>query len=379
MNEWKKIRLGSVISTNTSSYSIKEGWKFVNYLDTGNITENNIGAIQRIDLTKEKLPIRAKRKVQRNSIIYSTVRPNQHHYGIIKKQPENFLVSTGFAVINADESKVDADFLYFLLTQNNLVEQLQSIAEQSVSTYPSITASDLDNLEVVIPPLGTQKRISSVLNALSSKIRLNTEINKNLEEQVSTIYQAWFEDFIPFDGDMPLDWKKGTLSDIANISSGKRPPVRSNVKTHMATVPLVGAASVMGFTSEANHADKILVTGRVGTHGVIQRFNVPCWASDNTLVLTSKFYEYTYQVLNRIDYHAMNRGSTQPLITQSDLKKVGVLIPDQNTMDNFEALSGQLMLQYEANLSEIKALSEVRDSLLPPLMSGELDVSEIAN
>lgn len=180
MNEWKKIRLGSVISTNTSSYSIKEGWKFVNYLDTGNITENNIGAIQRIDLTKEKLPIRAKRKVQRNSIIYSTVRPNQHHYGIIKKQPENFLVSTGFAVINADESKVDADFLYFLLTQNNLVEQLQSIAEQSVSTYPSITASDLDNLEVVIPPLGTQKRISSVLNALSSKIRLNTEINKNL-------------------------------------------------------------------------------------------------------------------------------------------------------------------------------------------------------
>lgn len=187
MGEWEKTRLGDVIETNTISYSIKEGWKFVNYLDTGNITENVVAEIQRIDLNTEKLPSRAKRKVHYNSILYSTVRPNQRHYGIVKEQPENFLVSTGFTVIDADEFKVDADFLYFLLSQENLVELLHSIAEQSVSTYPSIKASDIENIEVELPPLVEQKRIASILNALSDKIRQNTEINKNLAAYISVL------------------------------------------------------------------------------------------------------------------------------------------------------------------------------------------------
>ena len=133
----------------------------------------------------------------------------------------------------------------------------------------------------------------------------------------------------------------------------------------------------MGYTTEANHTDKILVTGRVGTHGVVQRFNSPCWTSDNTLVITSPLYEYTYQILQRIDYNSMNRGSTQPLITQGDMNKVSILIPDQETLHDFETLVGKLMDQYEANLLENNKLAELRDTLLPKLMSGELDVSDI--
>lgn len=183
MSEWAKTRLGDVISTNTTSYSTKEGWEFVNYLDTGNITENVVAEIQRIDLNTEKLPSRAKRKVQHNSLLYSTVRPNQRHYGIVKEQPDNFLVSTGFTVIDVDESKVDADFLFFLLTQDSLVELLHSIAEQSVSAYPSIKALDIENLEVELPPLIEQKKIASILNTISDKMRQNTEVNKNLPPQ----------------------------------------------------------------------------------------------------------------------------------------------------------------------------------------------------
>lgn len=153
--------------------------------------------------------------------------------------------------------------------------------------------------------------------------------------------------------------------------------MKSTDRTDEAMIPLVGAASVMGYTSEANHTDKILVTGRVGTHGVVQRFNTPCWSSDNTLVITSDLYEYTYQILQRIDYHALNRGSTQPLITQGDMNKVAILLPDKNILCDFEALSGQLMSQYEANLQENSKLAELRDILLPKLMSGELDVSNI--
>ena len=203
------------------------------------------------------------------------------------------------------------------------------------------------------------------------------KINKNLLQQASSIYQAWFEDFVLSDGSCPSDWSQGTLSDIADITSGKRPPFKSSEKTDTAVIPLVGATSVMGYTTEANHTDKILVIGRVGTHGVVQRFNSPCWTSDNTLVITSDLYEYTFQILQRIDYHALNRGSTQPLITQGDMNKVLILIPDKKTLSNFENLVGQLMKQYEANLLENVKLAELRDTLLPRLMSGDLDVSSL--
>lgn len=140
-SDWKKIRLGDVVKINGLSYSNKGNWTFANYLDTGNIVGNSIDTIQYIDLLKEKLPSRAKRKVKYNSIIYSTVRPNQRHYGIVKSAPGNFWVSTGFAVIDVDDELADADYVYFFLTQADIVESLHSIAEQSTSAYPSISGS----------------------------------------------------------------------------------------------------------------------------------------------------------------------------------------------------------------------------------------------
>lgn len=180
MSEWKTVKIGDVCKTNSSSYSNKDNWNFVNYLDTGNITCNVIDSVQYIDLTTEKLPSRARRKVKYNSIIYSTVRPNQRHYGIIKEQPDNFLVSTGFTVIDVDAQAINADYLFYALTQNDRVELLHAIAEQSVSAYPSIKASDIEDLEITIPDLETQQKIVDVLSAIDNKIVNNTNINNNL-------------------------------------------------------------------------------------------------------------------------------------------------------------------------------------------------------
>lgn len=283
--------------------------------------------------------------------------------------------STEYIVFRAKDG-VDENFIYYLVC-SPLVREPAIKSMVGSSGRQRVQTDVVQNLEIMVPDYEEQKRISGLLKSLDDKIAANTEVNKNLEEQASAIYQAWFEDFTPFDGNCPAEWKQGVLSDIANVTSGKRPPMKSAEKTDIAPIPLVGAASVMGFTSESNHVDKILVTGRVGTHGVVQRFSTPCWTSDNTLVITSDLYEYTYQILQRIDYHAMNRGSTQPLITQGDMNKVAILIPDRQTLDDFEALVGQLMLQCEANLLENAKLTELRDSLLPRLMSGELDVSDI--
>ena len=102
------------------------------------------------------------------------------HYGIIKEPTDNLLVSTGFTVIDVDNNKAIPEFIYYLLTQNNITEQLQAIAEQSVSTYPSIKPSDIEDLELKLPNLIIQKKIVSILDTMDNKIRLNEKINNNL-------------------------------------------------------------------------------------------------------------------------------------------------------------------------------------------------------
>lgn len=180
MLEWKLIRLGDICKINKNSYSPKDNWKFVNYLDTGSLTENKITELQYINTKTDKMPSRARRKVIKNSILYSTVRPNQLHYGIIKESVDNLLVSTGFTVIDVDTNKAIPEFIYYLLIQNNTTEQLQAIAEQSVSTYPSIKPSDIENLEFKLPNLIIQSKIVSILDTIDSKICQNEKINNNL-------------------------------------------------------------------------------------------------------------------------------------------------------------------------------------------------------
>ncbi len=327
------------------------------------------------------------------------------HNAAVKKVPENKLLHSGDVLINSTgtgtagrvaqifnipmPTTVDGhmillrptkeiDPLYYGYVIKSYQKKIESLAEGSTGQTEINRQRLQDEIYITFPKdRALQKEIGTFLFQIDEKIKNNSEINNNLEQQVSILYQSWFEDFEITNGVCPEDWSYQELSSIADIASGKRPPVKSNVCNQETPISIVGAASVMGFTSEANHTDKILVTGRVGTHGVVQRFNTPCWTSDNTLVITSPYYEFTNQILHRIDYSSMNRGSTQPLITQGDIKKVVVLVPDENTLAKFEEFAGSLMIKWEANNKENVKLASLRDTLLPKLMSGELDVSEI--
>ena len=337
------------------------------YISTENMLPNKGGITKAASLPTQEQT----QAFMKNDVLVSNIRP---YFKKIWYATFDGGCSNDVLVFRAKDG-VSSRFLHYVLADDTFFDY--SMATSKGTKMPRGDKKAIMEYEVPELSYEAQCKIAGILEVIDEKIELNTDINKNLEQQASSIYQAWFKDFVLSDGSCPPIWKQGTLSDIADITNGKRPPVKSAKKTDTAVIPLVGAASVMGYTIEANHTDKILVTGRVGTHGVVQRFNSPCWTSDNTLVITSDLYEYTFQILQRIDYHAMNRGSTQPLITQGDMNKVSILIPDKETLSNFETLVGQLMEQYEANLLENGKLAELRDALLPRLMSGSLDVSNI--
>ncbi len=395
MDAWRKIRLGDACKMNVDSYSSKEKWDFINYLDTGNITDNKIDSIQYIDVRCEKLPSRARRKVRKDSIIYSTVRPNQRHFGIIKSQPEHFLVSTGFTVIDVDSNVLDADFLYYLLTQSALVEALHAIAEQSTSAYPSIKPSDIGNLEIEIPDLATQKKIADILESLDRKITQNTEINENLEQQAQAYFQNLFID------NANSEWVQGTISDLGTVVGGSTPSKSkleyytkdgiawitpkdlsinkakfiSHGENDITELGLKNSsASVMPegtvlFSSRAPIGYIAITSGKVTTN---QGFKSVVPKPEIGTAFVYYFLKYNLPIIE-----GMASGSTFKEVSGNTMKNVPAVIPDTKTLGFFRDFCAPIFAQQKILEEQNQSLSALRDSLLPKLMSGEINVSDI--
>ena len=180
MNEWRKEKLKNIVYINQNNFSKEDKWEYISYLDTANITDGVIENIQKLNLKKDSIPSRARRKVLKEDVIVSSVRPNLKHFGIIKKPKKNMIVSTGFIVLTAIKNIIDPYYLYNFFRKENIIEYLSSIAETSTTTYPSITSKVIEELEIKLPPLNIQKKISKILSDIDNKIELNNKINNNL-------------------------------------------------------------------------------------------------------------------------------------------------------------------------------------------------------
>ena len=183
--DWRVGTLGEICITNKRSYS----GKFYNsfeYLDTGSVTSNKIDTIQLLNPTIDKIPSRARRAVTEGDILYSSVRPNQKHYMFLYNPSSNMVVSTGFIVITANWSGYRY-YIYQYLIQDIVIQHLQSIAEQSVSTYPSINASDITNLEINIPSNKAIEKYANVMNPIMKQITNNQSENLRLAQLRDTL------------------------------------------------------------------------------------------------------------------------------------------------------------------------------------------------
>ncbi|MGI6032112.1 MAG: restriction endonuclease subunit S [Coriobacteriales bacterium] len=178
-----RVSVSEIAELNPEKYSPgREKWPLIQYLDTGSITRGNIDGYQIINSNVDKLPSRARRKVRSGDIIYSNVRPNQEHYGIILNPDSNVLVSTGFTVIRSTDEHICPEILYLFLTQSELTKSLQQIAEQSVSTYPSIKAEDIGALKVPLPTEREAAELKNFLELLFKMMEANRRENGKLAD-----------------------------------------------------------------------------------------------------------------------------------------------------------------------------------------------------
>ena len=395
MKNWKFVSLGEICDVNKNSFTKNDKYEYINYLDTGNITENKINDILRID-DLSLIPSRAKRKIQKNDVIFSTVRPNQKHYGIIKKPIENMICSTGFAVISGKKDMLDNRFLYYYLSQDEIVNYLQVIAENSVSVYPSIKPTDITKLKIKLPEITEQRKIADILDSLSNKIEYNSYINQNLEAQAQAIFKSWF-----VDRNNP-ERKVVKAEEIFDISIGKTPP-RKETKWFSKGF---GDICWISISDMGCCGAYISSSSEYLTKDAISKFNIKI-VPDNTVILSFKLTvgrvaitdgmtttneaiahfstknksltEYLYCYLKNYNFQSMgNTSSIATAINSKIIKNMPLVLPENGELTKFHNATHPLFLKIKMNLRESNRLSQLRDTLLPKLMSGEIDVSDVA-
>lgn len=385
------MRLGDCGKTNLHTYSDKEKWSLIRYLDTGSITEGRIDEIQTLYPGVDKIPSRARRKASVGDILFSTVRPNQKHYGIIEAGTENLLVSTGFTVVTVDTTIVDPYFIYYYLTQSSVIESLQAIAEQSTSTYPSIKPSDIEDIELDLPELETQKKIGSTLRMLDRKIALNEEINDNLYAQAKAIFD---NHFINIDA-IPAGWRKGNLLDIANYLNGLAMQ-KFRPQGHEIGLPVLKIKELrQGSCDDSSELCSLSIKPEYIIHNGDVVFSwsgsllVDIWCG-GTCGLNQHLFKVTSDVYDKWFYYlwtahhlarfiaiAADKATTMGHIKREELAKAEVLIPCEEDYTSFNSIMQPIFELIISNRIESRKLAALRNELLPKLMTGEIDVSDV--
>ena len=285
------------------------------------------------------------------------------------------------------------DTLFYTIVNTNLVipkylYYIMSLIDLNSynegTTIPSLRTETLNRLEFDIPSLEEQKKILSCLNPIDEKIELNDAINNNLEQQAKAIFKSWFIDFEPFNNKQPDNWTISTLGTVSVMSAGgDKPKNVSQTKTDIFQYPIysngLSDEGLYGFTDKPKIIEESVTVSARGTIGFVCLRHIPYVPIVRlvTLVPKSEILSAKYLYLYLKQLHITGTGTTQQQLTVPDFQKTEILVPTQEIMSKFTDILEPIFNKLWTNQVENEKLSSLRDTLLPKLMSGELDVSDI--
>lgn len=280
------------------------------------------------------------------------------------------------------KSNIDPDYLFQYIRSSMFRELMKSYCHGS--TQPTIPMRTIRELPVYILPFDEQKKVASLLKSIDRKIDENKQINKNLEQQAQALFKSWFVDFEPFGGVMPEGWYSSTLGGVTEMGAGgDKPKIVSNTKNNECPYPIYSNGldneGLYGYTDKPKITDESVTVSARGTIGFVCLRHIPYVPIVRLVTLIPKTdiisAKYLYLFLKQI--HISGTGTTQQQLTVPDFRKTEILVPDVATMSKFTEIATPMFERIWANQEENEQLSLLRDTLLPKLMSGELDVSSI--
>ena len=396
MPKWEKMTVGDLCDTISDTYRGED--KEVVLINTSDVLEGKVLNHQVVE--NRNLKGQFKKTFKENDILYSEIRPANKRYAFVDfGDTDNYIASTKLMVLRPRKDVVRPRFLFSFLSSKSVLEELQQLAETRSGTFPQITfTSELAPTLINVPDLETQDRIVGILDVIERKISTNAEINKNLLEQALAIYKEWFYDYALSDGVRPENWKITTIDAIASlVTRGIAPKYDDSsdqivlnqkcIRDHTIDLSLARRHLPKKINEKwISKGDLLINSTGTGTLGRVAQV----WFEANNMTVDShvtivrpkdpilQSYIGFWGLSHESEIEAQHTGSTgQTELPRDRVKAMELPLPDEDTLSKFNELVIPMTSTVISNQEENARLSQLRDALLPKLMSGELDVSDI--
>lgn len=401
--EWKEVKigdLGQIITGKTPKTAIRENWGGkIPFLSPSDDMSNKTSPVTARTLTELGVAEVAKCLIPANSICVSCIGSD---LGKVVKTDRELVTNQQINTI-VPHSNVDSDFVYYLMC---IVGKELNYISKTSTAVPIINKSTFSDWNIVIPEkVDDQRRIASILSSLDRKIELNNKINADLEEMAQAIFKNWFVDFEPFKdgkfvdselGMIPEGWKVGRLTDVIKLMPGGTPKTSEPLYWDNGTIPFFSPKDVNGvycFATEKHITeaglnkcssnlypkDTIFITCR-GTVGKVCL--VACDMAMNQSNYAIKAIDgysqyYVFFLVKSVVERLIKKsnGAVFSAITSKDFDEE-IFIPSQKAVEDFTNMIDGFFRRIFTIGTENSCLSALRDTLLPRLMSGELEVPE---
>jgi len=345
-------------------YLEKSGFRIVN---GESLTENGIDWNKAGYISKERYDESPEIMLQQDDILISkdgTI----GKIGYVDSLDTPTTVASGIFVIrNQMPEIINTRFIYHFFNSKYFKNFIIMRTEGSV--IPHLYQKDFVDLDFPMPELRVQDKIVGILDAINNKIKLNKSINNNLEQQAQAIYSRMFIEH------RQESWSTGQLSDLISVKYGK-----DHKKLADGNYPVYGSGGIIRYVEKPLHTGESVLIPRKGTLNNVIYVNEAFWSVDTmfyTEMLHPNIAKFVYHFVKSKDLASMNAGSAVPSMTTNILNAMQLYIPDEKTLEKFENIVSPMYSTMQENTKESKILANTRDTLLPKLMSGELDVSDI--
>ena len=369
MSEWKNFCLGDVCNTISETYRRKS--ERVTLINTSDVLNGKI--LNHDSVLNKNLKGQFKKTFQKDDILFSEIRPINRRCAFVDfENTQDYIASTKLMVLRANKEEILPRYLYFFLTAENVLQELQHLAETRSGTFPQITFdSELATFPINLPPLETQKKIAAMLSALDDKIELNNAISKNLEEQSQAIFKNMFPAVISNEVSIGeyITPKRGKSLLVKDTICGKFPVV-------------AGGIEPATYHNESNTSAPVLTISASGANaGYVRLWNIPVWSSDSSFIDSSitedVYFWYVMLKLRQQEIFDSQTGTAQPHVYPKHIAQLPIKELDEHRIKEFTKRVTPLFSMIGENIQQNKKLGEIRDALLSRLMSGEIDVSGV--
>jgi type I restriction enzyme S subunit len=296
---------------------------------------------------------------------------------------DRYVISQSQFRVRCNDKVLPEYLVYYFHTP---IGQYKLLSNASQVGVPALArpSSTFQQIEVTLPELSIQKRVVEIITTIQRKIENNQELNDNLEQQAQALFKSWFVDFEPFSNQKPSDWSVSTLGNVSIMGAGgDKPQNISPIKSNLCQYPIysngLSEEGLYGFTDKPKIFKESVTVSARGTIGFVCLRHIPYVPIVRLVTLIPKTEiisaKYLYLWLKQL--HITGTGTTQQQLTVPDFRKTEILVPSQEIVTLFTATVEPIFEKIWANQNENEKLSSLRDTLLPKLMSGEIDVSDI--